>query len=84
MRTLRFTSKTCVPCKVMAPVVDEMRKLGYDIIDKKLEDEDSMKLAAELGVMQVPTFIVLDDDGQEVRRQSGAMKYSDFKTFLDG
>ena len=84
MQTLRFTSNTCVPCKVMAPVVDEMRKLGYDIIDKKLEDEDSMELATKLGVMQVPTFVVLDEQGQEIRRKSGAMKFSDFKTFLDG
>ena len=68
----------------MAPVVDEMRKLGYDIIDKKLEDEDSMELATKLGVMQVPTFVVLDEQGQEIRRKSGAMKFSDFKTFLDG
>lgn len=84
MQTLRFTSNTCVPCKVMAPVVDEMRKLGYDIIDKKLEDEDSMELATKFGVMQVPTFVVLDEQGQEIRRKSGAMKFSDFKTFLDG
>ena len=68
----------------MAPVVDEMRKLGYDIIDKKLEDEDSMELATKFGVMQVPTFVVLDEQGQEIRRKSGAMKFSDFKTFLDG
>lgn len=68
----------------MAPVVDEMRKLGYDIIDKKLEDGDSMELATKLGVMQVPTFVVLDEQGQETRRKSGAMKFSDFKTFLDG
>lgn len=84
MQTLRFTSNTCVPCKVMAPVVDEMRKLGYDIIDKKLEDEESMELAVEFGIMQVPTFVVLDEQGQEVRRKSGAMKFPDFKTFLDG
>ena len=68
----------------MAPVVDEMRKLGYDIIDKKLEDEDSMELATKFGVMQVPTFVVLDEQGQEIRRKSGAMKFSDFITFLDG
>ena len=68
----------------MAPVVDEMRKLGYDIIDKKLEDEDSMELATKFGIMQVPTFVVLDEQGQEIRRKSGAMKFSDFKTFLDG
>ncbi|MHB1397337.1 MAG: thioredoxin family protein [Trichloromonadaceae bacterium] len=62
----------CIPCKMMAPILDELKKdyagrLEVEFIDVwKNRDK-----AAEYGVQMIPTQIFYDASGKELFRRSG-------------
>lgn len=53
-----FFATWCGPCKMMAPVLDELSDT-YDTFDVvKVDIDESMSLAEEYNIMSVPTFMV--------------------------
>jgi thioredoxin 1 len=67
-----FHATWCGPCKVLAPVVDE---IAADMKGKvkvvKCDVDNAQDTASSLGIMSVPT-LVLFQGGKEVRRRVGA------------
>ena len=56
-----FFATWCGPCKMMAPVLDELSNT-YDTFDVvKVDIDESMSLAEEYNIMSVPTFMVFKD-----------------------
>lgn len=71
-RFVELGSVTCIPCKMMAPIIEELRKeypgaLQVDFIDVT-KDRDA---AAGFGIRVIPTQIFLDKDGKELFRHEG-------------
>ena len=64
----------CIPCKMMAPIMDELEK-KYDgkaaivFIDVWKHPEQAKKF----GIRSIPTQIFYDDQGKEVFRHTGFM-----------
>lgn len=68
-----FYSETCVPCRQMAPVLEELEgELGGRIRAVKINVANEGGLSAEYGVSAVPTF-VLFKKGKETARIVGAV-----------
>ena len=66
-----FHATWCGPCQVMSPILEEVKKeLGEDIKVIKIDIDRNQKLASQLGVRGVPTFI-LYKNGKQLWRQSG-------------
>jgi len=67
-----FYAQWCGPCKMMAPIIDEVAK-DYEGKLKvvKVDVDESGEPAATYGVTAMPTFVVFKD-GQEVWRRLGA------------
>jgi thioredoxin 1 len=67
-----FHATWCGPCKVLAPVVDE---IAGDMKGKlkvvKCDVDNAQDMASSLGILSVPT-LVLFQGGKEVRRRVGA------------
>ena len=66
-----FFATWCGPCKMLAPVleqVDEEGSLGMDII--KVDVDEVPEAAAQFGVQAIPTLVVLVD-GKESKRRLG-------------
>jgi len=66
-----FYAEWCPPCKLAAPVLDELAessKGNYEIV--KVDVDENQGLAGEYGVMSIPT-VVLFKDGEEVERKIG-------------
>ena len=63
----------CGPCKVMAPVLDELAadRIG-ELLVAKLDTDAYPQVASRLGIRGVPTLILFRD-GAEVVRQTGAV-----------
>jgi thioredoxin 1 len=72
-----FWAAWCMPCKMLAPVVEELAneyKDKYKIA--KLNIDDAMDIATKLSVMNIPTLIFFNN-GQEVSRMVGAASKRD-------
>lgn len=67
-----FFAQWCGPCRIMAPVIDEIAR-DYSGILKvvKVDVEQAAETAAAFGVTAMPTFIVIKD-GREAYRRIGA------------
>ncbi len=66
-----FYADWCGPCKMMAPVIDEIAKERADIKVGKLNIDEEMEIAQKYGVMSIPTFIVFKN-GEAVQKDMGA------------
>ena len=78
-----FWAEWCGPCKMIAPVLDELAteyqgkvKIG------KVNVDDYQKLAAQYGIRSIPTLLVLKN-GQVAEQMIGAKSKRDLKASLD-
>lgn len=68
-----FWAPWCAPCRMMAPIIDELAKeYSGKILFGKLNVDENPEKPAEYGVMSIPTFLVFKD-GVLVDRLVGAM-----------
>ena len=77
-----FFAEWCGPCKMIAPIVDELatENEGKFLVVKVNVDE-SMDTAQQFGIMSIPT-IVFFKNGAEVDRVTGAMPKDAFQEKL--
>jgi len=68
-----FWSEWCPPCKLIAPVVDELAKeLSGKAVFGKLNVDENRSLAARFGIMAIPTLLVFRK-GEVVDQITGAV-----------
>ena len=56
---LDFYADWCGPCRMVAPVVEEVSQLREDVLVGKINVDDEEALAREFGIVSIPTLIVL-------------------------
>ena len=76
-----FTADWCGPCKKTRPIVEKLKKDGYQfqIIDADYEQ----LLAKRFEIMSVPTFILFENE-KEVARMTGAKTKEELQSFING
>ena len=63
MKLLYFWAEWCEPCKVLSPIVDELKSEGYNV--EKVEQMDiTPEQAATYHIMSVPTMVFLEETGE--------------------
>lgn len=68
-----FYADWCGPCKMMGPVVEELAKeYGGKAKVGKVNVDQQQQLAAQFGVMSIPTFVIMKN-GRVVDQVLGAM-----------
>lgn len=67
---LKFSATWCGPCKMLAPVIEEVAQEISDVKFINVDIEEQPKLTEEFGVMSVPTLVVLKD-GKPVVAHNG-------------
>lgn len=65
-----FYADWCGPCKMLAPVIEELAAELSDVTVGKVNVDENPALAQKYGVMSIPTILVLKD-GNEVQRSVG-------------
>lgn len=67
---LDFWASWCGPCRMVAPVLDEIAQERADIKVGKINVDEQPELAAKFGVMSIPTLVVMKD-GKIVEKTVG-------------
>jgi len=67
-----FFAEWCMPCVMMAPIVDEVSKSQKKIKFGKVNISDNEALARKFNISSIPNF-VLFKDGKPVEQFVGAM-----------
>lgn len=83
MVLLDFWAEWCQPCKMLAPVFEEMAKHNPDIYFGKVNTEKSQDLAAAFQVRSVPTLMAFKR-GELVFEQAGLLNPNQLTQLLDG
>lgn len=63
-----FWASWCGPCRMIAPVIDEIAAERGDIKVCKVNVDEEQELAARYGVMSIPTLVAIE--GGEVKDKS--------------
>ncbi len=56
-----FYAVWCGPCKMVAPIVEEIAEENPNIKVGKVNVDEEPELAAKFGVMSIPTLVVVKD-----------------------
>ena len=77
-----FFATWCGPCKMMRPVLEQLKhELGDSIRIIKLDVDKNEALAMQYRIQSVPT-LMLFKSGENIWRQSGAMQLDDLKKII--
>lgn len=78
-----FWAEWCGPCKMIAPVLDELAtEYGGKIKIAKVNIDENQNLAAQYRVTAIPTLLVFKG-GQVTEQMVGAKSKRDLKASLD-
>ena len=71
-KLLFFTASYCSACKAIKPIVQkEAPEKGYELKFMDMDTEEGVDMAEKFGVRSLPTLIVVDENGNEVKKAVG-------------
>ncbi len=77
-----FFATWCGPCKMMHPVLEQLKaNMGDALRVLKIDVDRNQPIAMSYGIQSVPT-LMLFRNGQVLWRQSGAMNQSDLQAVI--
>jgi thioredoxin 1 len=80
-QVLYFSAKWCEACNATAPVIDQLKSIGTPV--SKIDVDYDVSYVSEYNIKSVPTTIILEN-GNEVRRHSGALTTNQLNNLING
>ncbi len=78
-----FFATWCGPCKMLSPVVEQLaEEMGDRANFFKVDVDEADEIAAEFGIMSIPTLIVFKD-GEPVKKSVGFQPKPVLKAMLE-
>jgi len=76
-----FYAPWCGPCKMIAPVLEQIAEENDAMKVIKINADNSQELMTEFGIRSIPTLMLMND-GDVIATQVGAASVSQIKTFV--
>lgn len=76
-----FYADWCGPCKMQAPIVEELAAERDDVKFCKLNVDEAMPIAMELGIMSIPTIMIVKN-GEVTYKQAGLTMKDELNSLL--
>ena len=80
---LDFWAPWCGPCKMIAPIVEEIAEENEHIAVGKINVDEEVELAIRFGVTSIPTLIVMDK-GEKTGQLIGYRPKADILKLIEG
>ena len=80
---LDFWATWCGPCKMIAPIVEEIAEENEQIVVGKIDVDEETPLAIQFGVTSIPTLVLMEN-GQKIDQLIGYRPKADILTFIEG
>ena len=78
---LDFWAPWCGPCRMVAPIVEEIAEERSDMVLGKINVDEEMELAMKFGIASIPTLIVMKD-GKQTAKLIGYRPKADIEKLL--
>lgn len=78
---LDFWAPWCGPCRMVAPILDEIAAQRSDVVIGKINVDEEMELAIQFGIISIPTLIVMKG-GKEAAKLVGYRPKADIEAML--
>lgn len=75
-KIIKFGASWCAPCKALAPIIEEIsqderfKEIEFSEIDI---DNDEDLLTEKYGIRNIPTLIMLNEEGEVMKRLVGML-----------
>jgi len=76
-----FTADWCGPCKMVRPIVEELKSEGFFI--QIIDVDTEIELAQKFKIKSIPTFILFEDQN-EINTIIGAQTKQSLIVFING
>jgi len=80
---LDFWAVWCGPCKMIAPIVEEIAAERSDVVVGKVDVDSEMELAMQFGISSIPTLVVIKN-GVPAAKAVGYRPKADILKLLEG
>lgn len=80
-KILYFSAAWCGPCKTLGPIIES---LAGQINYQKIDVDNNQDLSIQYGVRNIPTLILLDENGEVKGRKVGLQTKQDILSFYNG
>lgn len=82
MKTLlKFSADYCTPCKQLTKTFSEITLEGITL--EEIDIEGNLDLVKQWSIRSVPTLILLDEGGKEIKRHTGSLSATALMEFLE-
>jgi thioredoxin 1 len=79
-----FYADWCGPCKMVAPLLEELQKeYGDSLVIYKVDTEDQQELAGMFGIQSIPSLLFVPMDGQPQMAMGALPKNTFERAILD-
>lgn len=80
---LDFYADWCGPCRMMAPIVEEITEENPQYLIGKINVDKEPELAQKFNVLSIPTLVVIKN-GNVINQSAGARRKEDVLAMLKG